>query len=88
MTYTTPYVCNEQISDGLKFTLNELFFNKTLIEFIVHSVRLLLVPFVSNSVNYPSHTDHVKGPRKLVFSSILPQKRQNSATNGVFKDLG
>ena len=61
--YLTPYICNEQISDGLQFTLNELFFNKTLIKFIAHSVRLLFGAFC---VNYSSHTEHVKGPRKFV----------------------
>ena len=72
--YLTPYVCNEQISDGLQFTLNELFFNKTLSKLMTHSFRLLLVPFVSQSVNYSSHADHVKGPIKFVFSLILLKK--------------
>ena len=53
--------------------------SKNLIKFVDHSATLLLVSFVSKSVNYSSRSEHVNIRETSCLALIGLQKRQSSA---------
>ena len=65
--YLTPYVCNEQIFDGLQFKFNKIFLNKKLLRFVAYQITLHLVPFASQSVNHSSRPGSLKAQSKPLF---------------------
>ena len=73
---------NPHCINGLQFTSNRIFLNKTLTTFLAHLITLLLASFVSKSVNYLSHNEHYKIREK----ACLHQKHQSIAFDRVFKD--
>ena len=75
----TSYICTGRIFDRLMRTLSEIPFEKSCQRFVALIFMLLLVPFESKLVNFPTHCQCLKTSRKLlIFIAFEANRTQKS----------